>query len=102
MVAQPQALAEHLAHGVADRVRALFTRYGRDFGPRHAEPGFQRIGRIQQFLDRAGPALWGPLAEQDRQQGRDACCEQDPDQGGWGHGVGGWKKDPQSEPPAPV
>jgi hypothetical protein len=34
--------------------------------------------------------LWGAPAEEDHQQGRDACHKQDPGQGGWGHGVGGW------------
>ena len=66
MLLQPQALAQHLLHRLAGGVVAG---HRLEFGTRRAQPGFQRIGRVEQATDRLPAAS---TAHPD-QHGRDQC-----------------------------
>ena len=65
---QPQSLAEHFLHGVADRI-GVVSRDGFDFRARLAEPGLERIGGIEQFGDRALAGAGAASADQNGRAG---------------------------------
>ena len=66
---QPQALAQHLLHGLADRI-AVAAGDRLDFGPGVAQPRLQAVGGVQQLAERA-LALAAPAAVQQHDQGED-------------------------------
>lgn len=51
MIAQPQALAQHLAHGLSDGVLAPIAGNGLDFGPGGPQPRLQGVGGVQYLTD---------------------------------------------------
>jgi hypothetical protein len=53
VIAQPQALAQHLAHGLSDRVLAAIAGNGLDFGPGGAQSRLQGVGGVQYLADGA-------------------------------------------------
>jgi uncharacterized protein len=83
MVPQPQPLAKHLAHGVADRVVAAVAGHRLDLGPGQAQALLEGVGGVQDLADRAFAASRATPGEQcrDRQGGQQQ--EQDD-----GHGRG--------------
>lgn len=89
MLLQPKTLAQHFVHGLLDRV-ALVACDGFDLRPRRAQPGFERIGRVEHLTDDllAPSAAVAPQAvseggygHDDGQQGEDESHESGPDGG---------------------
>lgn len=61
MLLQPQALAQHFLHGLADGVAGA-AGGGLDFGPGRPEAGFQLVGGVQELAHRT-PAGAGAAAQ---------------------------------------
>lgn len=82
MITEPQALAEHFPHGIANRVRPLLAGDGFYFGSRGTKPGFEGIGGVQQLPDCASATARGILSDDNRHCGHDTRGDQDPEQYG--------------------
>lgn len=81
VVAQPQALPQHLSHRLADRVGTVIAGHRFDLGARHAQAGLERVGGIEQVAHQALARRRAPAALHEPQP-ESGGHERGEDQGG--------------------